>query len=140
MLKKLDKNARFGLLFMFVAICALIVVLVLRLVLGFVVGAGAVSFAVPLIAGMFAGKWHVEDVGAPDSSKLLSESLRFALIAFLIVLAITLMMFLSPQRPGSLQSIPIYTWVGAPIVAIVVIGLGIRLGFGIGVRSALNKS
>ncbi|MEM9715531.1 MAG: ABZJ_00895 family protein [Pseudomonadota bacterium] len=139
MLKQFSKNTRFALVFLLIAMAAAVLVLVVQLVFAVTVG-GAVTFVVPMAAGMFAGQWEAQDRGAmPDGKFMWTESARYAGIGLLVSLLMSVLAVLSPQNQEMLSMLSIPVWIAILAFAYGIYVLAVRLGMGIGAKSVLNK-
>ncbi|MEO0343797.1 MAG: ABZJ_00895 family protein [Pseudomonadota bacterium] len=140
MIKQLDKNMRFAMVFLLAAMAAAALMLVVRLTLGLTVGLGAVSFVVPLVGGMFAGMWGYEDTGKVAATKALwTEAAQFAGVAILVTVLMSGLVIFGPGNSAFLATInPLYA-VGGLVMLYVIFVLAIRLGLTLGIRSAMNK-
>ncbi|MEO1562667.1 MAG: ABZJ_00895 family protein [Pseudomonadota bacterium] len=139
MLKKMDKNLRFAMVFLLAAMVGTVIVLLMFLLFRIDAGVGGVAFAVPLIAGMFSGQWHFQEHGQPTNYDMWMESLRFGGIGLVVGALMGALVLASPQNADLIASIPIWGWLAAVVGFYGLMVFGVRLGFGIGVRSAANK-
>ena len=139
LLRQLDKNVRFAMVFLLAAMGAALVAILMFLLFRVSVGAGGLTFLVPLIAGLFAGQWHFQDHGLPTQKEMWMESIVFGGISVGVGLLMSALVLTSPRNTELLFSIPIWGWGAGLIGFFAVMTLGVRLGFGIGVKSEANK-
>ena len=140
MLKRMGKFSRFAMLFLLIAMGAAVLGIIMLIVFQLQLPAGAVTFIVPMAAGTIVGQWQFQEAEkTPENMALWVDALQFAGIGLLVTLMMSALIVLNPSNSGVVQELGIPLLFGILVGLYLVYVLAIRLGLGIGIKSAQNK-
>ena len=139
-IKNQAKRTRFGMVFLLVSMAAALLTILAFLVFRLSPPLGALSFVVPMAAGMIVGQWHTEDAQSePTGMDLWQDAFVFAIIGVVVSLMMSVPAAMAPANLALIQDFGILNVIVILAIFYAVSVLAIRFGLGLGMTAAKNK-